>query len=68
MWCKFCKNGFFNTFFTLSHTFYFETRPSPLSKSKKMHLVRTFCSSTAKTSTVTPIFIHDFNKDSASFR
>ena len=25
-------------------------------KSRKMHLVRTFCSSTAKTSTVTPIF------------
>ena len=25
-------------------------------KSEKMHLVRTFCSSTAKTSTVTPIF------------
>ena len=38
-------------------------------KSRKMHLVRTFCSSTAKTSTVTPIFLfHDFNKDSASFR
>ena len=25
-------------------------------KSEKMHLVRTFCSSTAKTSTVTPFF------------
>ena len=25
-------------------------------KSEKMHLVRTFCSCTAKTSTVTPIF------------
>ena len=25
-------------------------------KSRKMHLVRTFCSSTTKTSTVTPIF------------
>ena len=39
-------------------------------KSEKMRLVRTFCSSTANTSTVTPIFLlfHDFNKDSASFR
>ena len=25
-------NGFFTTFFPLSHTFYFEARPSPLSK------------------------------------
>ena len=33
--CKFCKNGFFNTFFPISHTFYFETRPSPLSKIKE---------------------------------
>ena len=33
--CKFCKNGVFNTFFPLSHTFYFETRPSPLSKIKE---------------------------------
>ena len=54
--CKFCKNGFFNIFFPLSHAFCFETRPSPLSKSEKMHLARTFCSSTAKTSAVTPIF------------
>ena len=30
--CKFCKNGVFNTFFPLSRRFYFETRPSPLSK------------------------------------
>ena len=37
-------------------------------KSRKMHLVRTFCSSTAKTSTVTPIFHFMINKDSASFR
>ena len=38
-------------------------------KSEKMRLVRTFCSCTAKTSTVTPHFLfHDFNKDSASFR
>ena len=38
-------------------------------KSEKMHFVRTFGSSTAKMSTVTPIFLfHDFNKDSAPFR
>ena len=38
-------------------------------KSRKTHLVRTFYSSTAKTSTVTSIFLfHDFNKDSASFQ
>ena len=59
--CKFCKNGFFNTFFPLSllsHTFYFENRPNPLSKIKEnaFNLVRTFCRSIAKTSTVTPIF------------
>ena len=54
--CKFCKNGFFNTFFPLSHTFYFETRPVLSQKSEKMRLVRTSCSSTAKTSTVSPIF------------
>ena len=29
--CKFCKNGFFITFFPLSHTCHFESRPSPLS-------------------------------------
>ena len=39
-------------------------------KWEEMHLVRTFCSSTAKTSTVTPIFysIILLNKDSSSFR
>ena len=37
-------------------------------KLEEMQLVRTFCSSTAKTSTVTPIFLfHDFDKNSASF-
>jgi len=67
--CKFCRNGFFITFFPLSHICHFESRPSPLSKIGEMHLVRTFCSSTAKTSTETPFFLfHDFNEDSASFR
>ena len=37
-------------------------------KSEKMHLVRTFWSSTAKTSSVTHFLFHDFNKDSLSFR
>ena len=36
---------------------------------REMQLVRTFCSSTAKTSTVTPICLfHDFDKNSASFQ
>ena len=30
--CDISINGVFNTFFPLSRTFYFETRPSPLSK------------------------------------
>ena len=35
--CKFCKNGVFNTFFPLSRTFYFKTRPikSSLKKRRK---------------------------------
>ena len=64
-----CKNGFFNTFFPLSHTFYFETRPSPLSKigenafdAHPLQLYR-------KNEYGDPHFLfHDFNKDSASFR
>ena len=50
------KTDFLNTFFPFSHIWHFETRPSPLSKSEKMHLMRTSCSSTAITSAVTPIF------------
>ena len=57
--CKLCKNGFFNTFFSLSHTFYFETRPNPLSKIKEnafgAHFLQLY------------FLFHDFNKDSASF-
>ena len=35
---------------------------------KEMQLVRTFCTSTANTSTVSPIFLfHDFDENSASF-
>ena len=38
-------------------------------KSEKMYLVRTFCSSAVKRSTLTPqISFHDFNKNSASFQ
>ena len=67
--CKFCKNRFFNTFFPLSHTVYFETRPSPLSKIEEnafgAHFLQLYC----KNEYGDPHFLfHDFNKDSASFR
>ena len=55
-WCTFCKNGFFNTFLPLSHTFYFKTRPSPLSKIKDNAFGAHFLSSTVKTSTVNSFF------------
>ena len=43
--------------------------PAFSQKSEKIHFVRTFCSSTTKTSMVTPIFlVYNFNKDSASFQ
>ena len=57
-WCKFCKNRFFNTFFPLSHTFYFETRPSPLSKIGENAFGAHFLQ----------LYRNEFNKDSASFR
>ena len=67
--CKFCKNGFFNTFFPLSHTFYFETRPSPLSKIKENAFGAHFLQLYRKNEYGDPHFLfHDFNKDSASFR
>ena len=67
--CKICKNRFFNTFFPLSHTFYFETRPSPLSKIGEnafgAHVLQLY----RKNEYGDPHFLfHDFNKDSASFR
>ena len=65
-------------FLMLSSPFYIHSiskhAPVPSQKSEKMRLVRTFCSSTAKSmvcmvSMVTPIFYFIiFNKDSASFR
>ena len=54
--CKFCKNGFFNTFFPFRIHSILKLAPVLSQKSRKMHLVCTFCSSTAQTSTVTPIF------------
>ena len=66
--CKFCKNGFFNTFFPLSHTFYFETRPSPLSKIKENAFGVHFLQLYRKNEFSDPHFLfHDFNMDSASF-
>ena len=65
--CKFCKNGFFNTFFPLSHTFYFETHPSPLSKIKKNAFGAHFLQLYRKNEYGDPHFLfHDLNKDSAS--
>ena len=67
--CKFCKNGFFNTFFPLSHTFYFETRPSPLSKIRESafvaHFLQLYCENEYDDH---HFLFHDFNKESASFR
>ena len=56
-------------FFPLLRTFYFETRPSPLSKIKEnafgAHFLQHYC----KNEYGDPHFLfHDFNKDSASFR
>ena len=67
--CKFCKNGFFNTFSPLSHTFYFETRPSPLSKIGENAFGAHFLQLYRKNEYGDPHFLfHYFNKDSASFR
>ena len=65
----FCKNGIFNTFFPLSRTFYFETRPSPLSKIGESAFGAHFLQLYRKNEYGDPHFLfHDFNKDSASFR
>ena len=62
------KNGFFNTFFPLSHTFYFETRPSPPSKIKENAFGAHYLQLYRKNECGDPHFLfHDFNKDSASF-
>ena len=63
--CKFCKNRFFNTFFPLSHTCHFETRPSPLSKMKENAFGARFLQLYRKNEYGDPHFVfHDFNKDS----
>ena len=67
--CKLCKNGFFNTFFPLSHTFYFETRPNPLSKIEENAFGAYFLQLYRKNEYGDSHFLfHDFNKDSASFQ
>ena len=66
--CKFCKNRFFNSLFPLSHTFYFETRPSPLSKLGENAFGSHFLQLYRKNEYGDPHFLFgDFNKDSASF-
>ena len=67
--CKFWKNGFYNTFFPLWHTFNFETLPSPLSKIGENAFGAHFLQLYRKNEYDDPHFLfHDFNKDSASFR
>ena len=63
------KTDFLNTYFPLSHTFYFETRPSPLWKIKENAFGAHFLQLYRKNEYGDPHFLfHDFNKDSASFR
>ena len=67
--CKFCKNGIFNTFCPLSHTFYFETRPSPFVKIGENAFGAHFLHFYRKNEYGDPHFLlSDFNKESASFR
>ena len=68
-WSKFCKNGFFITFFPLSHTCHFESCPSPLSKIGENAFGVHFLQLYRKNECGDPHFLfHDFNKESASFR
>ena len=54
---------------SLSHTFYFETRSSPLSKIKQNAFGAHFLQLCRKNGYGDPHFLfHDCNKDSASFR
>ena len=63
------KTDFFKTFFLLSHTCHFETRPSPLSKIGENAFGTHFLKFYRKNEHGDPHFLfHDFNKDSASFR
>ena len=55
--------------FSLSHTLYFEIRPSPLSKIKENAFGAHFLQLYRKNEYGDPHFLfHDFNKDSAFFR
>ena len=66
--CKFCKNGFFNNFFPLSHTCHFETRPSPLSQIGENAFGTHFLQLYRKNEYGDSHFLfHDFNNDSPSF-
>ena len=59
----------FNTFLPLSHTFYFETRPIPLSNIGENAFGAHFLQLYPKKEYGNPHFLfHDFNKDSASLR
>ena len=63
------KTDFFNIFFPLSHTFYFETRPTPVSKIGENAFGAHFVHLYRKNEYSEPHFLFpDFNKDSASFR
>ena len=63
------KTDFFNTFFPLSHTLYFETRPSPLSKIEENAFGAHFLQLYRKNEFGDPHFLfHYFKKDSASSR
>ena len=62
------KTDFLKTFFPLSHTFYFETRPSPLSKIGENAFGTHFLQLYRKNEYGDPHFsFYDFNKDSAFF-
>ena len=66
--CKFCKNGFSNTLFSLSHTCHFETRSSPLSKMGENAFGAQFLRLYRKNDCGDPHFLfHDFDTDSPSF-
>ena len=52
-------------FSDLPRTCRFETCPNPSSESQEMQVVRTICSSAAKTST---FLFHYFNNNNASFQ
>ena len=67
--CDISINGVFNTFFPISRTFNFETRPSPLSKIGENAFGAHFLQLYRKNEYGDPHFLfHEFSEDSASFR